>query len=245
MKRTAKKRLDTLLVEQGLASDLKEAQALVLSGQVRLLGQPTKPGMLIVDLSSVTISKGPRYVSRAGDKLESALEALAVSPAGHVCIDVGSSTGGFVDCLLQRGAASVWAVDVGTGLLDSRLRRDPRVRTLEGVNFRHLSLEQLSERPTFLTADVSFISLTKLFPKMHELLEPAATALVMVKPQFEGTPKEVPKGIVRDEETRQLILSRFKRSAELNSFVVLKTADSALAGRKGNIETFFLLGRAR
>lgn len=241
VKKTAKPRLDVFLVEQGLASDVKEAQALILSGQIRVDGHPGKPGMLVGAATQISRLKPPRFVSRAGEKLAGALDALHISPRGHLCIDVGCSTGGFTDCLLKYGARGVVAVDVGRGLIDASLRADPRVHVIEGVNFRTLDRAELPAQPSFLTADVSFISLSKLFTKMVELLEPNSDALVMVKPQFEGTAKEAPGGIVGNETVRRAILNRVRRDAELAGFVFHGAVDSSVAGRRGNVEAFFHL----
>jgi 23S rRNA (cytidine1920-2'-O)/16S rRNA (cytidine1409-2'-O)-methyltransferase len=156
---------------------------------------------------------------------------------------VGSSTGGFTDCLLQAGAKSVWSVDVGYGLFDYTLKKDPRVHLLEHTNFRHLQTPRLKETPELVTVDVSFISLAKILPKMAEVLPSGGQVLAMVKPQFEGTPKEVPGGFVRDEKTRQLILDRVRHQIEAAGFKIRGTFDSTVKGRQGNQETFFYLTR--
>lgn len=182
-----------------------------------------------------------RYVSRGGRKLRGALDAFGISAQGKTCLDIGSSTGGFTDCLLQAGARSVWAVDVGWGLLDYQLRKDPRVHVLERTNFRFLDPSALTEKPTLITADVSFISLEKIFPKILDVLKEEGEIVALVKPQFEGTPKEAPGGFVKDDPTRQAILSRVRALAEQAGFQVIGSADSVIAGRKGNQETFFHL----
>ena len=156
-------------------------------------------------------------------------------------MDVGSSTGGFTDCLLQAGAKSVWAVDVGYGLLDYKLRNDPRVHLIERTNFRFFEASKLTEAPELITIDVSFISLAKILSKIMEVLLPGGDVLALVKPQFEGTPKEVPGGFVRDEPTRQMILSRVKLQIQEAGFKLKDSADSVLKGRKGNQESFFYL----
>jgi 23S rRNA (cytidine1920-2'-O)/16S rRNA (cytidine1409-2'-O)-methyltransferase len=156
-------------------------------------------------------------------------------------MDIGSSTGGFTDCLLQAGARSVWAVDVGYGLLDYKLRSDPRVHLLERTNFRFFEVSKLTEAPQLITIDVSFISLAKILPKISEVLAPGGDVLALVKPQFEGTPKEVPGGFVRDEATRQMILGRVRIQVKEGGFQVRGTVDSIVKGRKGNQETFFYL----
>src|SRR5229473_7568566 len=166
-----------------------------------------------------------KFVSRGGHKLRGALSHFKIDVQGKVCLDVGCSTGGFTDCLLQAGAQSVWAVDVGYGLFDYTLKKDPRVHLLERTNFRHFEVSTLTETPDFVTVDVSFISLAKIMPKIAEVLENGGEVLAMVKPQFEGTPKEVPGGFVRDEKTRQLILERAKHEIEGAGFKILGQFD--------------------
>jgi len=158
-------------------------------------------------------------------------------------MDIGSSTGGFTDCLLQAGAASVWAIDVGYGLLDYNLKKDPRVHLLERTNFRFMEPSKLGETPSLVTIDVSFISLAKILPKIKEIIQGACDILAMVKPQFEGTPKEAPGGFVRDEATRKIILERVRKLVEETGFTIKDTSDSAVKGRKGNQETFMWLTR--
>lgn len=184
-----------------------------------------------------------RYVSRGGDKLRGALDSFGLSVEGKTCLDVGSSTGGFTDCLLKAGARSVWAVDVGYGLLDYTLRQDPRIHLLERTNFRHLDLSLITEHPDFAVVDVSFISLEKIFPKIKDVLTPGGKALILVKPQFEGTPKEVPGGFVKDEIVRRDILERTRHTAEGFGFQVLGLVDSTVKGRKGNLEAFLYLAK--
>ena len=159
-------------------------------------------------------------------------------------MDIGSSTGGFTDCLLQHGARAVWAIDVGYGLIDMRLRNDERVRLLERTNVRHLDSSAITEAPTLITVDVSFISADKIFPKIQEFLAPGGEVLFMVKPQFEGTPKEVPGGFVKDEPTRQAILERVRATVNRAGFKIIGAQDSVITGRKGNQETFFYLKRS-
>jgi 23S rRNA (cytidine1920-2'-O)/16S rRNA (cytidine1409-2'-O)-methyltransferase len=182
-----------------------------------------------------------RYVSRGGDKLRGALDSFGVSAEGEICLDVGSSTGGFTDCLLQAGAKSVWAVDVGYGLIDSRLRNDPRVHLLERTNFRHIDLALITDKPALAVIDVSFISLDKIFPKILQVLAPGGKVIALVKPQFEGTPKEVPGGFVKDESTRAAILSRVQDFVKTAGFKMQGMVDSTVKGRKGNQESFLYL----
>jgi 23S rRNA (cytidine1920-2'-O)/16S rRNA (cytidine1409-2'-O)-methyltransferase len=182
-----------------------------------------------------------RYVSRGGDKLRGALDVFGVSVKGKICLDIGSSTGGFTDCLLQADAKSVWAVDVGYGLIDYKLRKDPRVHLLERTNFRHMDLALITETPELAVVDVSFISLDRIFPKILKVLAKDGEIVALVKPQFEGTPKEVPGGFVKDEDTRQMILHRVKTMAQAASLKILAMADSDIKGRKGNQESFLHL----
>ncbi len=183
-------------------------------------------------------------MSRGGAKLRGALDHFKIPVHSRVALDIGSSTGGFTDCLLQAGAQSVWAVDVGYGLIDYKLRKDARVHLLERTNFRYLEASTITEIPEIVTIDVSFISIAKILPKLAEILTKPADILAMVKPQFEGTPKEVPGGFVRDEVTRQLILDRVAKQIQEAGFKILGTRDSVVKGRKGNQETFMYLRRS-
>jgi 23S rRNA (cytidine1920-2'-O)/16S rRNA (cytidine1409-2'-O)-methyltransferase len=185
-----------------------------------------------------------RYVSRGGDKLRGALDAFGITVNGKICLDVGSSTGGFTDCLLQAGAARVIAIDVGYGLLDYKLRNDPRIQLLERTNFRFLDPAQLSSTPDLITVDVSFISLDKIFPKIGAILSPQGEAVILVKPQFEGTPKEVPGGFVKDEAVRQQILFRVEAATDKAGYTIAGKIDSPVKGRKGNQETFLWLKKS-
>lgn len=242
MKASTGVRLDTLLVERGWVENLPKAHALILSGRVRWRGQTvTHVGLRVKDPIQLQVIPPRPYVSRGGEKLAGALKALSLSVQGKVCLDIGSSTGGFTDCLLQAGAQRVWALDVGHRQLDLQLRTNPRVRVQEGVNFRFFDPQTLSERPHFITADVSFISLGKILTKIWETLRPRGEALVLVKPQFEGSPKEAPQGLVKDEGIRQDILSRVRQMAQKAGFQVQGMVDSPMRGRKGNRETFFYL----
>ncbi len=196
-------RLDERLLELGLETTRARAQARIQAGEVRLGERVVdKPGMLVpADAELVLLARSP-YVSRGGEKLAGALDALGVDPAGLRCADVGASTGGFTDCLLQRGAASVFALDVGRGQLDAKLRADPRVESLERTNVRHFELAAGREPFDLVTADVSFISLRTVLPRLIALVRPGGRLLVLVKPQFELERKAAPKGVVRDPEQR-------------------------------------------
>jgi 23S rRNA (cytidine1920-2'-O)/16S rRNA (cytidine1409-2'-O)-methyltransferase len=204
-----------------------------------------KPGQLVAEDVALAVDERPRYVSRGGVKLENALLATGVDPAGRRCLDVGASTGGFTDCLLQRGAAHVVAVDVAYGELDWRLRTDDRVTVLERVNARALRRDQLPYAPDLVVADVSFISLTKVLPAVLACCAPAFDALAMVKPQFEVGRERVGKGgVVRDEADRRAALVAVAEAARELGASVLGFAPSGLPGPKGNRETFVWLGEA-
>jgi len=182
----ARKRLDLLLVERGLVESRQKAQAVILAGEVRVDGQRSEKAgaMFPGDARIEIVGKGSRYASRAGEKLEGALRDFGVSPAGRICLDAGSSTGGFTDCLLQNGAAKVYALDVTVSQLAWKLQRDPRVAPLE-MNVRYLKPEDLLERPSLITADLSFISLTKVLPALAAAAQENAEFLLLIKPQFE------------------------------------------------------------
>jgi 23S rRNA (cytidine1920-2'-O)/16S rRNA (cytidine1409-2'-O)-methyltransferase len=242
VKRSVRSRLDEYLVQHGLAPDVKEAQAMILAGEVEVDGHASTAGTFITDPSGITLKQKAQFVSRAGEKLAGALASFGISPNGKVCWDVGASTGGFTDCLIQSGAEAVVAIDVGHGLLDAKLRNHPKVRVLEETNFRQLELKDVPRKPGLIVADVSFISLSKLFPKMQEALEPGGDIVVLVKPQFEGTPREVPGGKVRDEATRMSILDRVRADAGRCGLLFKSAFDSTVTGRnKKNQETFFHL----
>ena len=238
-------RLDDLLVARGLAEDSHTAQALVLAGQV-VVGQQRvdKPGAPTAQDAPVRLTgakTGP-YVSRGGLKLQSALEALQVDVTGLQCLDVGASTGGFTDCLLQRGATRVIALDVGYGLLADKLRRDPRVTQLERTHARQLQAAQLPYAPQLITIDVSFIGVAGLLPVLWEVLAPGGQLLAMIKPQFEAARGEVPTGgVIRDDGLRLAIAERVVAAAKLLGAQVLGQAESAVAGPAGNREIFLLL----
>jgi 23S rRNA (cytidine1920-2'-O)/16S rRNA (cytidine1409-2'-O)-methyltransferase len=232
-----KKRLDVILVERGLAESRSQAQALVLAGRVPGFA---KPGMQVEESAAVSVERPPRFVSRGGEKLEHALERLGLEVAGLDCLDVGASTGGFTDCLLQRGAARVIALDVGYGQLDSRIRGDERVTVLERVNARYL--DQLPFAPELVTCDVSFISVRTVLPPALALAKPGWQALVLVKPQFEAGRAEVPRGgVVRDPEVQGRVVREVAGAALSWNAHVLAVVDSGLPGPKGNREFFLHL----
>jgi len=243
MKRAAKLRLDQLLVDRGLTESREKARALILAGQVLIDGQKSdKPGHAIASDSRVEVLERMPYVSRGGLKLAAALDHFAIDVAGWTCLDVGSSTGGFTDCLLQRGAARVWAVDVGHGQLDWRLRNDPRVVVREGINARYLKAEDDPQRFELGVCDVSFISATLLIPPMATMLAADAGMVILVKPQFEVGRGQVGKGgIVRDPALHQAACERVRAVVETLGFRT-QVMDSPILGAEGNRE-FLLYAR--
>jgi 23S rRNA (cytidine1920-2'-O)/16S rRNA (cytidine1409-2'-O)-methyltransferase len=243
-----KERLDVLLVERGLAPSRERARALLLAGQVRLNGAlADKPGTQVAKDSQIKIvGETLRYASRAGLKLEGALEDFGVAPAGKICLDVGSSTGGFTDCLLQNGAAKVYAVDVTIAQLDWKLLQDPRLHTIER-NARHLTDADIGEPIGLVTIDVSFISVAKILPAVVEAAGPRQVTefVILVKPQFELEKSAVGKGgIVRDSESQERAVQQVKAAALKAGLDVLDTRPSRVKGAEGNQE-FFLHARRR
>lgn len=238
-----RQRIDLLLVERGLAESREKARALVLAGIV-YSGERRieKAGDTLAPDAPLTL-RGERlpYVSRGGVKLAGALDALAVNPCGAVVADIGASTGGFTDCVLQRGAARVYAIDVGYGQLHAKLRSDPRVVVLERTNARHLTAESLPERVDLVVVDASFIGLGKLLPAAISLLRPSGTLLGMVKPQFEVGPARLDRGVVRDATARAEAIDGVAREAAALGLVERGRADSVLPGPEGNLEAFLRL----
>jgi 23S rRNA (cytidine1920-2'-O)/16S rRNA (cytidine1409-2'-O)-methyltransferase len=238
-----KSRLDVALVARGLAPTRERAQALILAGRVAVDGRPaTKAGQPVSDDAALAVAEPPHpYVSRGGVKLAAALDHFGIDPAGKTCLDVGASTGGFTDCLLQRGAARVYAVDVGHGQLDARLRADPRVVVREKVNARSLSEADVPERVEIAVVDVSFISLRLVLPAMAARVAPGGAIVALVKPQFEAGRGEVPRGgVVRSEATRRRVVEEVAEAGRALGLGVLGVAPSPIAGARGNAE--FLLG---
>jgi len=228
-----KKRLDVVLVERGLAESRSQAQALVLAGRVP---GHDKPGAQVADDVELVVERPPPFVSRGGEKLRNALDALGVDVAGRDCADVGASTGGFTDCLLQADADRVVAIDVGYGQLHPRLRSDPRVTVLERTNARLLT--ELPFAPQLVVCDVSFISVTKALPPVLALAAPGWEALVLVKPQFEAGRAQAVKGVVRDPDVQREVLGRVVDAAPSWAAITLGVVDSGLPGPKGNREFF-------
>lgn len=241
MEHSEKIRLDQLLVERGLADTREKAQAMILAGLVLVDEQKVeKCGAMTSARAELRLLGEPlKYASRAGLKLEGALAHFRINPEAKICLDIGASTGGFTDCLLQQGAARVFAVDVGTNQLDWKLRRDPRVVSLEKTNARHLRLEQIGARVELVTMDVSFISATLILPSLPPLLETRADALVLVKPQFEVGKGQVGKGgIVRDPALRQEAVTKVSRKLLELGFRDLAQQESVLPGAEGNLKYF-------
>jgi 23S rRNA (cytidine1920-2'-O)/16S rRNA (cytidine1409-2'-O)-methyltransferase len=234
------KRLDALMAERGLFESRSRAAAAVMAGTVRIAGEPArKPGQMVGDDAEISVDRGPDYVSRGGIKLANALDGLGVEVEGRSALDVGASTGGFTDCLLQRGAAAVVAVDVAYGELHWRLRQDPRVTVIERTNARSLDCADLPFRPDLVVADVSFISLTKVLPAVLACTAERFDCLAMVKPQFEAGRERVGRGgVVRDPEIRAETVAAVAEAERAEGWSVMGFAPSDLPGPAGNRETF-------
>jgi len=231
-----KTRLDHLVVARGLADTRSLAQRLILAGRVRVDGMESiQPGKLLSGETRIELIAPPPYVSRGGEKLAAALDSFQIDPRDKNCADAGASTGGFTDCLLQRGAAKVYAIDVGKGILDWKLRNDLRVVVLEKQNVRYVAA--LPEKIDLLTVDVSFISLNLIFPVVHGWLKADAQAVVLIKPQFEAGRRLVGKGgVVRDPAVHRAVLANVLSSAGNAGFCALGLILSPLKGPAGNIE---------
>lgn len=244
--RGRKLRLDLLLPSCGLAASRERARALIVEGLVRVDGVVERsPGRAVHLGADVTLAEPDHpYVSRGGVKLAGALDALAVDPAGLRAIDVGASTGGFTDCLLQRGAAHVTAVDVGHGLLDWKLRNDPRVRVVERLNARLLAAADVDPPYDLAVIDVSFISLRLVLPPVVPLVRPTGLVLPLVKPQFEAPRGSTKRGVVTDPAIRRKAVGAVESFATALGLVLAGRCDSPIRGAKGNLETFLLLRRS-
>jgi 23S rRNA (cytidine1920-2'-O)/16S rRNA (cytidine1409-2'-O)-methyltransferase len=257
-----KVRLDVLLVERGLAESRAKAQALIMAGQVRVADQVTlKPATAVSSDAILTVDSGPRFVSRGGEKLEAALEAFDLDVTGLICADVGASTGGFTDCLLQRGASKVYALDVGKGILHWKLRNDPRVVVMEETNARFV--ESLPEPVSLATVDASFISLKILLPVVKKWISPSpltsptgtlrslpqreGNIIALIKPQFEAGKKEVARGdgVIRDPEIHKQVLVDILSFAQKEGFQIHGLIKSPLLGPKGNAEFLVWLGNEK
>jgi 23S rRNA (cytidine1920-2'-O)/16S rRNA (cytidine1409-2'-O)-methyltransferase len=244
--RLEKDRLDRLLVTQGLAQSRDAAVRMILAGEVRVGGAVAdKPSQVFSIDSPIDVRhEGGKFVGRGGEKLAAALDACTLDLSGAVCLDIGSSTGGFTDCLLQRGAARVYAVDVGYGQLAWSLRQDPRVIVRERVNARYLDRSIVPENVDLVVVDVSFISLTKILPPVVRFVRPGATVIALVKPQFEVGKGEVGRGgIVREDSQRQRIVERIINFAAGHELRAKHTVISPIKGKKGNQEIFVIFER--
>ena len=238
-RKSAKQRLDSLLVSLSLVPSREQASRLILAGRVKVAGQVRdKPGKLVPsDVEVEIIQPDCQYASRGGEKLAPALDAFGLSCTGLVVMDVGASTGGFTDCVLQRGARRVYAIDVGYGQLDWRLRSDPRVIVMDRMNVRYLRPEDIPEQVDLIVIDVSFISLKLVWPAILPVLKPQGYLVSLVKPQFEVGKGQVGKGgIVRDESLREAVKNQFVDFAKSLSLDVLGLIDSPVLGKKGNQE---------
>ena len=240
-----KVRLDVLLVERGLAESRAKAQALIMAGQVRVADQVTlKPATAVQANSVLTVDSGPHFVSRGGEKLDAALDTFTIDVTGFVCADVGSSTGGFTDCLLQRGAVKVYAIDVGKGILHWKLRNDRRVVVMEETNARFV--ESLPEQVSLVTVDASFISLKILLPTIKKWINENTSLICLIKPQFEAGKKDVSRGdgVIRDPEIHRQVLIDVLNYAKAERFAIQGLIKSPLLGPKGNAEFLVWLNQA-
>jgi 23S rRNA (cytidine1920-2'-O)/16S rRNA (cytidine1409-2'-O)-methyltransferase len=238
-----KRRADVLLLERGLAPTRSQAQALILAGKVYAGERRVeKAGTLLAADVAIRVAGEPRFVSRGGLKLDSALETLHVSVEGLCCADVGASTGGFTDCLLQRGARRVYAIDVGYGQLAPRLAGDPRVVVMDRTNARYLTADSLGEHVDLVVVDASFISLRTLLPALGALLREGGRLLALVKPQFEAGREQARRGrgVIKDPEIREHTIAAVRQAVESHDFVLHGECDSTVAGPKGNVEHFVL-----
>jgi len=234
-----KQRLDVLLVERGLVETREKAQGLIRAGQVLVNGQlADKPGHTFDSAAAVDVKARPRFVSRGGEKLEGAFETFHLDVKDLICLDVGASTGGFTDCLLQHGATKVFAVDVGKGQLHWKIRSDPRVIAIDAFNARYLKPSDLPVKPRFAVVDVSFISLTKILPAVIQVLDVPAELVTLIKPQFEAGREQVGKGgVVRDESVRAAVVENIRTwgTSEL-ALEWLGVCESPIKGPAGNVE---------
>jgi len=235
---SSKKRLDAFLVQRGFFSTVDQACRAVMAGQVLLKGQTvSKPGTPVASDADITLASREKYVGRGGFKLEAALDHFHIDPSLLVCVDIGASTGGFTDCLLQRGAHLVHAVDVGHSQLHWRLRSDPRVICLEGFNARFLAPGDLSPSPVFAVGDVSFISLTLILPAVFGVLPEGADAVFLIKPQFEVPKGSLPSGgVVRDDALRLACVEKIRNFVEQSGQQWRGLIESPITGHDGNVE---------
>lgn len=241
---TQKKRLDVAVFERGLAESRERAQAYIMAGDVYLNGtKAAKAGQQVKPDDVIEVrTKSLPYVSRGGLKLEKAMQSFPIHLAGKICMDVGASTGGFTDCMLQNGAVKVYSIDVGYGQLAWKLRSDERVVNLERTNFRYVTREQVPDAVDFSSVDVSFISLSLILPVLRELLTAEGEAVCLIKPQFEAGKDKVGKnGVVRDRKVHAEVIEKVERLALENQFDILGIDFSPVKGPKGNIEYLIYL----
>jgi 23S rRNA (cytidine1920-2'-O)/16S rRNA (cytidine1409-2'-O)-methyltransferase len=241
-----KQRADVLLVERGLAESRGQAQRLLMAGLVYLGEQRlNKPGERIDAEANLSVRQQPRFVSRGGDKLDAAMSELNITVSGCVCVDIGAATGGFTDCLLQRGASRVYAVDVGHGQLSNKLRQDPRVVNWEGINARTLTADCFPDVIDWLCVDASFIAIDRLIGAFARILSPGRHLLALIKPQFEVGREQArrSRGVVRDAAVRAQAIERARAVVVATGFELLGACDSSLRGPKGNLEHFLLARR--
>jgi 23S rRNA (cytidine1920-2'-O)/16S rRNA (cytidine1409-2'-O)-methyltransferase len=240
-----KDRIDKVLVTRGLVESREKARALLMEGKVLVRGMKVeKAGTFISKEAPVEIISALRYASRGGLKLEKALKEFSLNISGLIALDVGASTGGFTDCLLQHGAQRVYAIDVGYGQLDWKLRNDPRVVLIERTNIRYMKMDLIKDDIDFSTVDVSFISLVKVLPKVHEFLKSEGKVVALIKPQFELERADVGKGgIVRDEHKRLKAQDKIKTAASAMGFAVKGLITSPIKGSKGNEEYLIYLSK--
>lgn len=242
-----KERLDVLLVRQGLAASREKAKAVIMAGSVYVNGQrEDKAGTMVDEKAEVTVRGNQlKYVSRGGLKLEKAMSHFDITPEGRVCMDVGASTGGFTDCMLQNGAVKVYSVDVGHGQLDWKLRNDERVVCMEKTNIRYVVPEDIGEPPSFVSIDVSFISLTKVLGPVWNLMAPEGSVVCLIKPQFEaGREKVGKKGVVRDPKVHEEVIRKVIAYARSIGFFCRELEFSPIKGPEGNIEYLIHLQKA-
>jgi 23S rRNA (cytidine1920-2'-O)/16S rRNA (cytidine1409-2'-O)-methyltransferase len=243
---SGKKRIDAALVERGFFETLDQAARAVMAGQVYIKGQPvTKAGTPVAPDADISLAAREKYVGRGGFKLEAALDHFFIDPSGLVCVDIGASTGGFTDCLLQRGAACVHAVDVGHSQLHWRLRADPRVLCREGCNARFLEPSDLLPQPVLAVGDVSFISLTAILPAVFKILPEGSVAVFLIKPQFEAPKGSLPPGgVVRDQAVRLACIEKIRSFVEQSGQQWLGQITSPITGHDGNVEYLAHIRRA-
>lgn len=238
-------RLDLLIFKKGLVTSRNKSTALIMEGKVAVDGKIiTKPGFAVSETSEIFIKEPPEFVSRGGIKLKKALEEFSVSVKDKICLDAGASTGGFTDCLLKNGAKRVYCVDVGHGILDSKLRSDPRVVNIEKTNIRYFDKSLLKDGIYLAVVDVSFISLEKVLPVVAELVKKGGGIIALVKPQFEAPRGSTKKGVVTDDKVRKLAIDKIKNFSKTLGLKLLGETPSPIKGPKGNLEHFLYLKKS-